>query len=696
MKQWRGALSESESIHRSFLGTMEYVKLKSFYGKNSYIKGIDGLRALAVLAVMLFHIDPSFLPGGFSGVDVFFVISGYVVSASLVRYSNSNFFDFTVGFYARRIIRIFPALIVCLVIVSIVTTIFIPESWLSSTSSKTGLLAFFGLGNYALIWFNDGYFSPRVEFNSFTHTWSLGVEEQFYVIFPLIIFIWIKYKKRKNLLGLLANWLLAVLLILSLFYSYFETSSNPNKAFYLLPSRFWELACGALLFQFHSRQKIIADSLVKQHFYLLSGIILIGLGFVFSDKQSFPFPWAILSVSGAALLISGLVNNHDGNPLIKNILESQVFVQIGKTSYSLYLWHWPVYVFFRWTVGLESIFEICLAVLLTFMLANVSYYLIEKPIREHRSVINCQNWQAISSGIATIIISFLLSNFIFKSQPTIGLSVTKNKEIWYPHEWPTEIIDGPEKIFIGRKLFAIGDSHAGAYSTMLQKLSDEYGVEIVKLSTGGCGVANLLRPAMGKGEKCIKEIENLIAKVESSASAGDILFLASLRMNRFGDQWALFSDKKIADSQYSEKSLSDRKAALREAEDLLKKFEKLQVKVLIDAPKPIFKSPPFRCSDWFNSSNPVCLSGFILPQKILLEHRQPVMDSLDKLADNFPELAIWDPFPILCETSVCSAFGKNNMPLFFDGDHLSAHGNRILYPSFKSLIKRMWASVPAR
>ena len=175
--------------------------MKPFNEMNAYIRGIDGLRALAVIAVMLFHIKPSLLPGGFSGVDVFFVISGYVISGSLVRYSNCNFLDYIIGFYARRIVRIIPALIICLLVVSIVTTLFVPDSWLSSTISKTGLFAFIGLSNYALIWFNDGYFSPRADFNPFTHTWSLGAEEQFYAIFPLIMFVWIKYNERKNFLG---------------------------------------------------------------------------------------------------------------------------------------------------------------------------------------------------------------------------------------------------------------------------------------------------------------------------------------------------------------------------------------------------------------------------------------------------------------------------------------------------------------
>ena len=655
-----------------------------------YIRGIDGLRALAVLAVMLFHLDPLLLPGGFSGVDVFFVISGYVVSSSLAQDSHSNLFHFTIGFYARRIIRIFPALIVCLLIVSIVTTLFFPVSWLSSTSSKTGLFAFFGLSNYALIWFNDGYFSPRVEFNSFAHTWSLGVEEQFYLFFPLIMFVWIKYKARENFIGFLAKWLLTFLIILSLLYSYIETFENPDEAFYLLPSRFWELASGALLYKLHSQQKMLGNSAKKQHAYSLLGTILVGLGFIFSDKQSFPFPWAILSVSGTVFLISALVGGSQDKFLLKNILESKWLVQVGKTSFSLYLWHWPAYVFFRWTLGLETIFEITLAVLCTFILANISYYFIEKPIRKNKKIINRQNWQIISIGIATIVISFMVSNVIFKAQSTISLSVTKNKEIWDNTYIPFNQVNSKNKVLSERKIFVLGDSHAGAYSPMLHKLSNEYGINLIKLSSPGCEVANFMTPGMSKSEKCTAQTENAIAYIELSASPGDILFLASLRMPRFGDQWALWTDEKsLIDFQGSELAVSDRKEALKEVQELLRRLEVLKIKIVIDAPKPIFKSPPFRCSDWFNSSNPICAYGLTMPRDTLLDLRKPVMESLGKLSYDFPQLIIWDPFPILCNTNICSSF-KNNAPLFFDADHLSRYGNEILYPSFKSLVKGIW------
>jgi hypothetical protein len=439
----------------------------------------------------------------------------------------------------------------------------------------------------------------------------------------------------------------------------------------------------------HSRPKSHAGSAMTRHLHLLLGTLLVGLGFVFSDKQSFPFPWALLPACGTLLLISGVADSSDCKPAIQRILESPIFVQTGKISFSLYLWHWPVCVLFRWTTGLETALEVSLALITTFVMANLSFYFIEKTIRTNQWIANRPNWRVVSAGIAAIGVFFFLSDAIFQSQSALSLSVTKDKKTWYPFPWPNETDNGQPKIFAGRKLFAVGDSHAWAYSTMLQMLSDEYGVEIKMFPTGACGIANLLRPGMLANEECVKHTEKIITELEVLASPGDILFLASLRMNRFGDQHALFSDKRTADAQFGEKSFSDRKAALQETKDFLKRFEKSQVHIVIDAPKPIFKSPPFRCSDWFNRSNPVCRSGFELDRGVLLEHRKPVMKSLEILAEEFPCLIVWDPFPILCETGTCSAF-DDNRPLFFDGDHLSAHGNRVLYPSFKFMVKKIW------
>ena len=380
---------------------------------------------------MLFHLDAALIPGGFAGVDIFFVISGYVVSKSLARQSPSAFFRFAADFYARRILRIVPALLVCLTVSALAVTLFIPASWLSYTTSITGLAAFFGLGNLALIVFDDGYFSPRSDFNPFTHTCSLGVEEQFYLVFPLLFYCWTTSRAKKTLWRICSQWLLTMLFFLSLACSAVQTGQHPDAEFYLLPSRFWELAAGALLFQLHQQQRCLSISLCAARLFLSAGAALLAAGFFLCNRQAFPFPQAMLPVLGTLSLISGLHSQAEQRPLLRRFLEHPTTVYIGNISYSLYLWHWPVYVLLRWTSGLETVLEAFAALAVTCICAVCSYHLVEQRIRCKPTLRQQPSQRIIQKGIAALVTAFFLSGAVFFAQPFLSLSVTKDKKTWY-------------------------------------------------------------------------------------------------------------------------------------------------------------------------------------------------------------------------------------------------------------------------
>ncbi|QKQ27663.1 SGNH hydrolase domain-containing protein [Candidatus Reidiella endopervernicosa] len=193
-----------------------------------------------------------------------------------------------------------------------------------------------------------------------------------------------------------------------------------------------------------------------------------------------------------------------------------------------------------------------------------------------------------------------------------------------------------EGVLVENKIYVLGDSHVEAYSTLLQQLSDEFGIKIVKLSQGGCGVAGLLGPTMARNKACADKIRSALSVIELTVAPGDIVFLASLRTNRFGDQWAAFSEERIVSSVSSDAAASYREQGLQEAIEIIKWLERLPVHIIIDAPKPIFKSPAFRCSDWFNNANPVCEGRLSIKRDYLLSHREPIMESLRVLADRFP------------------------------------------------------------
>lgn len=654
--------------------------------RTSYLSAIDGLRAIAVVSVILFHLDGALLPGGFTGVDIFFVISGYVVSKSLVGETGQSFWRFTAGFYARRLLRIYPALIFCLLVAALIQALVVPQSWLSDSTKQTALYAFAGVSNFALIWTNDGYFSPRVEFNPFTHTWSLAVEEQFYLFYPAIFFIWMNWRSRHPSLRLIGTWSLPVLALASLAYAAYTSSAEPQEAFYLLPSRFWELASGAYLFKLHHRGRFIVRRRLISDVLGVGGLLCFAAAFVWADSRAFPFPWALLPVAGSLLTLSAVASNPALGSAANRLLETPGMVYVGKLSYSLYLWHWPVFVLFRWTLGLEAPGWQGLALALAVAGAVFSFHQIENPVRRNAWIGARPDFVVVFAGIAVIGFSTLFASImIFKQQPDLTLSVTRDRRDWYPE--PLDIPDSAARAgqLAGRTLFVMGDSHTWAYGRMLQALGNETGIRVRRFSSPGCPVLNFLALPQGR---CLAFIQDSVQQIVREAKPGDMVFLASLRMPRLGDQWKTFDIPAVLTGTDSASAQAERNRAFVHAEQVTDALLQAPVRIIIDRPKPIFPSPTFRCSDWFNRSNPVCSAGLSVDQKTLDRLRGPVIASIDRLAAKRTEVAIWDPFPALCPSPVCQAY-RDRRPLFFDGDHLSGYGNEVLYPSFRHFILGM-------
>jgi peptidoglycan/LPS O-acetylase OafA/YrhL len=655
-----------------------------------YLTGIDGLRAISILAVMLYYINGgTFLQGGFTGVDVFFVISGYVISKSLYEKPTLSFPGYLAEFYKKRILRIIPALVVCLIVTITVSAMFIPAGWLSSTNSPIGLAAFFGYSNYELISSTSGYFSPRAEYNPFLHTWALGVGAQFYLVFPLLFYIWLRFAKNKSVIGYLSRGLLVGLAVLSFVYAHSQTSSSPMQAFYLLPSRFWELAAGALLFQLHTSNLGLCRSRRMSTVVLAPGIVLLAIGFVYASQYDFPYPWAMVPVAGAVLAISGITHTSGSPSVIHRLLQSPVVTFIGKLSYSLYLWSWPVVVLLRWTIGFDQLGHVVIYLVVTFVLAAASYRFIESPIRANAYLLRLKNWKLIPAGLVVVFVSYSLANYIDQAQSRISLSVTKDSQTWYPYGYVAPIpSDSQYADLAGRKLFVIGDSHTAAYRMMLKEVSSELGIEVLTYERGGCGVANLYKPvSMSYG--CQPFFDRTFAEIHTLAQPDDIIFLASLRLPNLADQFEPFDEATVMPRVEREMAPENIQTALDDAIQQIDQLNIPGIHILIDAPKPEFKAPPYRCSDWFNKMNPICAPGLSVDRAYLLALRQPVMDSLAALESRYPNLTVWDPFPVLCTSEVCSAF-DGDKPLIFDGDHLTGHANRVLEPSFKNQLLSIW------
>lgn len=660
----------------------------------SYLAEVDGLRAVAVLSVMIYHLNSQLLPGGFVGVDVFFVISGYVVSKSIAERAFGDVWSYFLGFYARRIVRIVPALVWCLVVSTIVTILFIPQSWLSSSVAKTALSAFFGLSNFALVATNDGYFSPRVDYNPFVHTWSLAVEEQFYVVFPALFLVWLVLSGREGWRGQAAVAVLPFAIAVSLLIAIWLGRARPDWAFYLLPARFWELGAGALLYQLHARQRALARTPFEAHAGLVSGIGLIAAGFIWALPEAFPFPFALLPVLGSVLVIQAVARPEMNISTLHGVFRHPAVVYLGRISYSLYLWHWPIYTLFRWTVGLDGVTASIGAIGLTLAAAMFSFHVIEDPIRRSQRLRVSSDLAKVAGGIAAVVCLFVVSQQLMAHREELSLSVTRDRDVWYSASPSRSNLQRVANGFVGRKLFVVGNSHTLAYGTMLNETMRRLGVEVREQVVMTCNIGNLLLP-MGESGECRQTLADVLANIKSAAKPGDIVFFASLRAPRLSRQWERYDRTTVLDESRSAEAKRDRKLALAEVSDLVAQLDEIGLKVLIDAPKPVFGAPPFRCADWFNRINPICVAGFSVDRAYMLALREPVMKSLDVLKHRFANVSVWDPLPVLCPGEICQAFDQDGQPLYYDGDHLSGHGNARLYPSFAQQLKSIWGQPPA-
>ena len=325
---------------------------------------IQGLRGIAVLAVVLFHVSHAALPGGFAGVDIFFVISGYLITQILLRDMEAEVFRLR-DFYQRRVRRLFPALFTMLAFTLIAGLLILPPKLLSELVYSQFFTTLF-LSNFAFARLAD-YFDATANLKPLLHTWSLGVEEQFYLVFPLCLLVLRRFDRR-------FLWpVLAGLALLSLLAA--QITTRPEAAFYLPATRAFELLIGALTV---GMQGYLTLSGKAKRLASLLGVGLLIASLIFlNDGVPFPGLWALPPCLGAAILL--LTADGWGNKLIS----APPLVWTGNISYSLYLWHWPLLVFARLIFG-DSIWISLSVVIAAFGLAMVSRRYIERPFLEKR------------------------------------------------------------------------------------------------------------------------------------------------------------------------------------------------------------------------------------------------------------------------------------------------------------------------
>jgi peptidoglycan/LPS O-acetylase OafA/YrhL len=374
----------------------------------NYRADIDGLRAVAVMGVVLYHAGLG-VPGGFVGVDIFFVISGFLITTLLLRDLRRGSFSI-VNFWERRARRIFPAL-ACVLLATLIAGWFLmlPFGYQVLGQSLVALTVF---ASNIQFWRTTGYFDPVAEENPLLHTWSLSVEEQFYLVVPLVLAGMFRFRRE-----LWIRPAVIIGLLISLVFAIWWLPRDPAGTFYLLPSRAWELASGSLLAMVGPLQKGRLRGLCAW-----GGIGLIAGAFALLNAET-PFPGiaAIPPVLGAALLVwSGMRSGEDESlPVVNRILTYRPFVLIGLASYSFYLWHWPFFAFHQYLYSKAPPLTVAMAyVAISFLLSLISLHFVERPFRTRRLAPTRRGIFLVSGITSALIFAFGLFGWRSRGIPS--------------------------------------------------------------------------------------------------------------------------------------------------------------------------------------------------------------------------------------------------------------------------------------
>ena len=626
---------------------------------NHYRPEIDGLRAFAVVTVIINHFNKDILPGGYLGVDIFFVISGYVITSSLFRRPNKNFADFISGFYARRIKRLIPALAFFVIIISVAICFFNPQP---INTLRTGITSLFGLSNLYLFKHSIDYFADSTDLNTFTHTWSLGVEEQFYLIFPFLIWFSGYRKQAKNVIR---NLLLIIggLTFISLISFIYLYKTNQPAAYFLMPSRFWEMASGCLLFLGIQKSESFKNLLEKIPPLLLLTLIIV--------VMNLPTYWAEISTILIVILTSILIISLKKPTSAFKLFTNPKVTYIGLISYSLYLWHWGVIAISRWTIGIHF-WSIPFQIAIIFSLAVFSYQFFEKPFR--KGIWPNKNWQTLVLSGGFI---FTLSGTLWKfSEPLkqqlylgtrsncIPLEYETCSPNNFPHRATTPFIrgtaitrkecfkyNGPlnkiiiDKCRISSKLeksptiFLTGSSYTHSLSPVFEDLRNEFGIGISMLLKGGCDLDPLLIQE-NLDLTCKNTNKERNSYISKFVRPGDIIF-----------------------------SVPSNKIDLVSVEEIAKVALEKKIDVVIFSPIPVWKrletGQDVLCqrykpdSEWFRRKGVMnCGIYSEMSRELFDKQNSKRIDLLKKIEKNNPFFHVFRVDEILCDSSKCPSHIK--------------------------------------
>jgi peptidoglycan/LPS O-acetylase OafA/YrhL len=665
----------------------------SHIGYRAYI---DGLRAVAVVPVVLCHAGFTTMSGGFVGVDVFFVISGFLITSLIVSDLDAGTFSL-VGFYERRVRRILPALFAVIALCSVAAWfVFMPVEFAYFARSVIAAVMFC---SNVLFWQESGYFDAAAQVKPLLHTWSLAVEEQFYIFFPLLLMF--LHKMRRAHLPAALGGIAAVSFALNVWLTYDE----PEFAFFMSPPRFWELLLGAFLAL--GVVPNVASRLSNELLAALGLALILGAVLTYSETMNFPGFAALAPAVGAALII---YSGHQSG-VIARLLSSRAFVFLGLISYSLYLWHWPLFVFVRYYFGRDLATNEALGLIaLSFGIAVLSWRWIEQPFRrKQRPVPRPRLFRLAGAAMAAAAGFGLYVNasggLASRLPPEAALAYAAKMDFYASRHdecfggkfediqpaggCPQRLGEAPGQPL---QYLVWGDSHAGAMTPAIVKAAGA-GRPGLLIGSGSCPPLLDFDTGASKREKLSRCQRSNRATLDLISDQHiPLVFMVArwpkyVHRSEYGKEGVFFDPSEPLE-------LEDYSAELRTALDatlseLVRRGSK--VVLVMDVPEIGYDVPHALAKAVMTRS-----SGDIAPTPEAVQRRQELAKKVLAAAAQRSGAIILDPTPEICDPSRCYV-RKNGVILYIDEDHLTVSGareiSRIFDPVF-SVVARIVTQRP--